>query len=166
MFQFLFSKDAIGFNYIQIDANCLAGDDVIATQDDNNVDYDEVFNEPSSDEITNDYNDEVNGNNVVVSADSGLNDSCATDLSMVELTLAEKEEEIKQLKNEAKLKDKLLVEKEDLIHRKDTENKKLTSKYSQFQQDFAQIKRLIEKNSHHIDPHVEELREAHINTNN
>ena len=82
--------------------------------------------------------------------DSALNDSCATEASVYEAVIAQKDDEIRLLKSQ-------LNQKDDLIKRSETEAKKIEKKFFEKQEVVdqitmftEQINKIVSKSSHHI----------------
>ena len=83
--------------------------------------------------------------------DSVLNDSCATEASVYEAVIAQKDDEIRLLKSQ-------LSQKDDVIRRKENENKKIESKLFDSQDVLTQVTKIITNNNslQHVIPQVRE----------
>ena len=80
-----------------------------------------------------------------VDGDSGLNDSCATEASVYEAVIAQKDDEIRDLKNQ-------LLQKSSQLERKENESKKIESKFFEAQNYLEQIQQLSIKSANHVLP--------------
>ena len=74
--------------------------------------------------------------NFFESKDSGLNDSCATDASLLEIALAQKEDEIKQLKSE-------MNQKDEVIERQRIQTNRIERRYFEASNNLETIKKLV-----------------------
>jgi hypothetical protein len=83
--------------------------------------------------------------------DSVLNDSCATEASVYEAVIAQKDDEIRLLKSQ-------LSQKDDVIRRKENENRKIESKLFDSQDVLTQVTKIITNNNslQHVIPQVRE----------
>ena len=83
--------------------------------------------------------------------DSVLNDSCATEASVYEAVIAQKDDEIRLLKSQ-------LSQKDDVIRRRENENRKMESKLFDSQDVLTQVTKIITNNNslQHVIPQVRE----------
>ena len=83
--------------------------------------------------------------------DSVLNDSCATEASVYEAVIAQKDDEIRLLKSQ-------LSQKDDVIRRKENENRKIETKLFDSQEVLTQVTKIITNNNslQHVIPEVRE----------
>ena len=83
--------------------------------------------------------------------DSVLNDSCATEASIYEAVIAQKDDEIRLLKSQ-------LSQKDDVIRRKENENRKIETKLFDSQEVLTQVTKIITNNNslQHVIPEVRE----------
>lgn len=83
--------------------------------------------------------------------DSVLNSSCATEASVYEAVIAQKDDEIRLLKSQ-------LSQKDDVIRRKENENRKIESKLFDSQDVLTQVTKIITNNNslQHVIPQVRE----------
>ena len=84
-------------------------------------------------------------------SESVLDDSCATEASVYEAVIAQKDDEIRLLKSQ-------LSHKDDLIRRKENENKKIETKLFDSQDVLTQVTKMLTNNNsiHHVIPKVKE----------
>ena len=82
---------------------------------------------------------------------SVLDDSCTTEASVYEAVMAQKDDEIRLLKSQ-------LSHKDDLIRRKENENKKIETKLFDSQDVLTQVTKILTNNNslHHVIPEVRE----------
>jgi len=92
---------------------------------------------------------------VFESKDSGLNDSCATDVSLLEIALVQKEEEIKYLRSE-------LRQRDEVIERQRIQSSKVEDKYFEASNSLEKITILVNELNHkgHIQSTIEEIRQT------
>ena len=83
--------------------------------------------------------------------ESVLDDSCTTESSVYEAVIAQKDDEIRLLKSR-------LSHMDDLIRRKENENKKIETKLFDSQDVLTQVTKIITNNNsiHHVIPEVRE----------
>ena len=98
--------------------------------------------------------DEENHPEMFESKDSGLNDSCATDASLLEIALAQKEDEIKQLKSE-------MNQKDEVIERQRIQTNRIERRYFEASNNLETIKKLVIglDNQGHILSTIDQIRQ-------
>ena len=144
------SSQIINTNQMKISPRRL--DDTNTNEDDHvqNLDMLEVDNVQSVDSLEDESEQEV-----FESKDSGLNDSCATDVSLLEIALVQKEEEIKYLRSE-------LRQRDEVIERQRIQSSKVEDKYFEASNSLEKIKILVNELNHkgHIQSTIEEIRQS------
>ena len=148
MFKFLFSDDLHNIDNLQILPSQIVNLEDLKTRIPNNEDLQEPKN------IIEEIFDEENHPEMFESKDSGLNDSCATDASLLEIALAQKEDEIKQLKSE-------MNQKDEVIERQRIQTNRIERRYFEASNNLETIKKLVIglDNEGHILSTIDQIRQ-------
>ena len=150
MFKFLFSDDLHNIDNLQILPSQIVNLEELKTISiiPNNEDPQEPKN------IIEEIFDEENHPEMFESKDSGLNDSCATDASLLEIALAQKEDEIKQLKSE-------MNQKDEVIERQRIQTNRIERRYFEASNNLETIKKLVIglDNEGHILSTIDQIRQ-------
>ena len=141
MFSFLVSDEAGHLKHLQIDPELIGKNQ---SNDIKNMEVGMPCNEDGAMSFS--AEDDVPAlDPTEVDGDSGLNDSCATEASVFEAVIAQKDDEIRDLKDQ-------LLQKRSLLERKENENKKIESKFFEAQNYLEQIQQLSIKSANHVLP--------------